>query len=80
MANLQLKRPIVFFDLETTGTDPAKDRIVELALVKLLPDGSKDKYVKRINPGMPIPPSSTEFHGIKDDDVKDSPLFKQVAH
>lgn len=80
MANLQLKRPIVFFDLETTGTDPAKDRIIEIALVKLLPDGSKDKYVKRINPGIPIPPSSTEIHGISDDDVKDCPQFKHLAH
>lgn len=80
MANLQLKRPIVFFDLETTGTEPAKDRIVEIALVKLLPDGSRDKYVKRINPGMPIPKSSSDIHGITDEDVKDCPLFKQVAH
>jgi DNA polymerase-3 subunit epsilon len=80
MANLELKRPIVFFDLETTGTDPAKDRIIELALVKLLPDGSRDKYVRRINPGMPIPPSSTEIHGITDEDVKDCKPFKQLAH
>lgn len=80
MAQLQLKRPIVFFDLETTGTDPAKDRIIELALVKLQPDGRRDKYVKRVNPGVPIPPSSTEIHGISDEDVKDAPLFKHIAH
>ena len=80
MGQLQLKRPIVFFDLETTGTDPAKDRIIEMAFIKLMPDGKKDKIVKRINPGMPIPESSSAIHGIKDEDVKDAPLFKLVAH
>lgn len=80
MAQLQLKRPIVFFDLETTGTDPAKDRIIELALVKLLPNGTREKYVKRVNPGMPIPKSSSDIHGITDEDVKDAPLFKHIAH
>lgn len=80
MPKLALKRPIVFFDLETTGTDHARDRIVELAFVKIMPDGSRDKYVKRINPGMPIPPESTKIHGISDEDVKDAPLFKQIAH
>lgn len=80
MAQLQLKRPIVFFDLETTGTDPAKDRIIELALVKLLPNGTREKYVKRVNPGIPIPKSSSDIHGIMDEDVKDAPLFKLIAH
>ena len=80
MSQLALKRPIVFFDLETTGVDPAKDRIIELAFIKLNPDGKRDNFVKRINPGMPIPPESTAFHGIKDEDVKDSPLFKNIAH
>jgi DNA polymerase-3 subunit epsilon len=80
MAQLSLKRPIVFFDLETTGTDPAKDRIVELAFIKLHPDGQKDKFVKRVNPGMPIPPDATAVHGISNEDVKDCPTFKQIAH
>ncbi len=80
MTQLALKRPIVFFDLETTGTDYAKDRIVELAFVKLMPDGTRDSFVKRINPGMPIPESATAIHGITDEDVKDSPSFKQIAH
>lgn len=80
MAQLTLKRPIIFFDLETTGTDNAKDRIVELAFIKILPDGKRDRYVKRLNPGMPIPPSSTAIHGIKDEDIKDAPLFKHIAH
>ncbi len=79
MPNLVLKRPIIFFDLETTGTDVARDRIVELALIKLLPDGKRDTYVKRINPGVPIPPEVTKIHGIADEDVKNCPLFKQLA-
>ncbi len=80
MGQLQLERPIAFFDLETTGTDPVKDRIVEIAVVKLMPDHSRISWVKRINPGMPIPPSSSAIHGIYDDDVKDAPTFKMVAH
>ncbi|HTN17500.1 MAG TPA: exonuclease domain-containing protein [Chitinophagaceae bacterium] len=77
---LNLKRSIVFFDLETTGTDTAKDRIVELAFIKINPDGTREKYVKRVNPQMPIPAESTFFHGISDEDVKDAPSFKQIAH
>ncbi len=80
MPALALKRPIVFFDLETTGTDNVKDRIVELAFVKILPDGKRDKYVKRINPGIPIPPEVTAIHGISDEDVKNCPTFKHIAH
>ena len=80
MPNLQLQRPIAFFDLETTGVDPAKDRIVEIAIIKLLPGGGRDTFVRRVNPEMPIPPSSTEIHGISDEDVKDAPTFKQLAH
>ena len=80
MAQLSLKRPIIFFDLETTGTDHAKDRIVEMALVKLLPDGKKDNYIKRINPTIPISAEATSIHGITNEDVKDAPTFKQIAH
>jgi DNA polymerase-3 subunit epsilon len=80
MSQLNLKKPIVFFDLETTGTDHVKDRIVELAFVKLLPDGKREKYVKRVNPGIPIPPEVTAIHGISDKDVADCPTFKQIAH
>lgn len=79
MAQLALKKPIIFFDLETTGTDPATDRIVEIALIKLNPNGSRDKYVKRINPVIPISAESTSIHGITNEDVKDCPTFKQVA-
>ncbi len=80
MPALALKRPIVFFDLETTGTDNVKDRIVELAFIKILPDGKRDKFVKRINPGIPIPPEVTAIHGISDEDVKNCPTFKLIAH
>ncbi|MEO6830911.1 MAG: 3'-5' exonuclease [Chitinophagaceae bacterium] len=79
MAKLHLTRPIVFFDLETTGTSPATDRIVEIALVKLSPDGKRESWVKRINPGRPIPAEATAVHGISDADVKDASEFKQVA-
>ncbi|MFI3319459.1 MAG: 3'-5' exonuclease [Rikenellaceae bacterium] len=76
---LNLKRPIIFFDLETTGVDTSKDRIVELSMVKIMPDGEKIIKTRRINPEMPIPPSSTEIHGISDEDVKDCPTFAQIA-
>lgn len=76
---LNLKRPIVFFDLETTGVDTSKDRIVEISMVKIAPDGEKTIKTRRINPQMPIPPSSTAIHGISDDDVKDCPTFAQIA-
>ncbi len=80
MSKLTLKKPIIFFDLETTGTDHARDRIVELALIKIFPDGKRDKFVRRVNPGMPIPAESTAIHGISDEDVKNSPTFRQIAH
>lgn len=80
MAQLQLERPIAFFDLETTGVDAAKDRIVEIAVIKLMPDGSRVSWVKRINPEIPIPAETSAIHGIYDEDVKDAPTFKMVAH
>lgn len=76
---LNLKRPIIFFDLETTGVDTAKDRIVEISLVKVMPDGEEIVKTRRINPQMPIPVEATAIHGITDDDVKDCPVFKQIA-
>lgn len=76
---LELKKPIVFFDLETTGVDVAKDRIVEISILKLHPDGKKDIKTRRVNPEMPIPVDSSEIHGIYDDDVKDEPTFKAMA-
>lgn len=76
---LKLKRPIVFFDLETTGVDTATDRIVEISLVKIGVDGSKSVKTRRINPEMHIPKEATEVHGITDEDVKDEPTFRQIA-
>ena len=76
---LDLKKPIVFFDLETTGIDVANDRIVEISLMKIFTDGKEEIKTMRINPEMPIPPHVTEIHGISDDDVKDEPTFKIVA-
>ena len=76
---LQLKKPLAFIDLETTGVNPGSDRIVEIAIVKVLTDGTKSVKCKRINPGMPIPKSSSDIHGITDEMVKDEPTFKQVA-
>ncbi|HOZ84577.1 MAG TPA: 3'-5' exonuclease [Niabella sp.] len=76
---LQITKPIAFIDLETTGINLGTDRIVEVAIVKLLPDGSKTVKRKLINPEMPIPKASSDIHGITDDMVKDAPSFKQAA-
>ena len=76
---LNLKRPIIFFDLETTGVDTTKDRIVEISMIKIMPDGEEITKTRRLNPGMPIPPEATAVHGITDDDVRDCPSFAQVA-
>ena len=77
--NVKLTRPIVFFDLETTGLSIGKDHIVEISLVKVNPDMSRESFTTRINPGMPIPKESTEVHGITDADVADKPKFKEVG-
>lgn len=77
--NLNLKNPLVFFDLETTGTNIANDRIVELAFLKVLPSGETQKMVDRVNPTIPIPEESSMIHGIRDEDVKDAPTFKSLA-
>lgn len=77
---LQLKKPLAIIDLETTGTNPGVDRIVEIAIVKILPDGTKTVKRKIINPEIPIPQVCSDLHGITDAMVKDAPVFKQVAH
>jgi DNA polymerase-3 subunit epsilon len=78
--SLQLTRPIAFIDLETTGISLSTDRIVELAIIRIQPDGTRQVKRKLINPQMPIPKQSTEIHGITDEMVKDEPTFKQVAN
>lgn len=76
---LNLTNPIVFFDLETTGTNVASDRIVEICWLKVWPNGNEAARTLRINPEMHIPETASAVHGIYDDDVKDCPTFKQVA-
>ena len=76
---LELKKPIVFFDLETTGVDVSKDRIVEISILKLHPDGKKEVKTRRVNPEMHIPKVTSEIHGIYDEDVKEEPTFKAMA-
>ena len=77
---LQLTRPICFIDLETTGINVSTDKIVEIAIVKILPDGSKLIKRKLVNPEMSIPKAASEIHGISDEMVKDAPTFKQMAN
>jgi DNA polymerase III subunit epsilon len=77
---IQLTKPLAVIDLETTGTNLGSDRIVEIAIVKMMPDGKKIVKHKLINPEMPIPSASSEIHGITDDKVKDAPNFRQVAN
>ena len=79
MLNLQLNKPLIVFDLETTGISISTDRIVEIACIKVHPDGREDTLHKRINPGMPIPPEVTAIHGISDADVAHEPRFEQIA-
>lgn len=76
---LNLRNPLIFFDLETTGVNISKDRIVEISYIKIMPNGTEQEKTLRINPEMPIPAESTAIHHITDDDVKDKPTFKEVA-
>ena len=76
---IKLSRPLVFLDIESTGIKPDTDRIVELAMCKVFPDGRREVKTTLINPLVPIPPLATEIHGIKDEDVLDKPTFKQLS-
>lgn len=76
---LNLKTPLCFFDLETTGISIANDRIIEIAMIKLMPNGETLRKVHRVNPTIPISPESTAIHGISNEDVKDKPTFKEIA-
>jgi DNA polymerase-3 subunit epsilon len=78
--SLQILHPLAIIDLETTGIDLATDKIVEIAIVKLMPDGTSQKKRKLVNPQKPIPPASSNVHGITDEMVKNAPVFKQVAN
>ena len=76
---LTLKRPICFFDLETTGINITKDRIVEISILKIFPNGNKESKTWLVNPMIPIPPETTAVHGITNEKVKDAPTFKQIS-
>lgn len=76
---LNLKKPIVFFDLETTGVDITHDRIVEISIIKVLPNGQEIEKTRRVNPGIPIPAEATAVHHITDEDVANEPTFRQIA-
>jgi len=77
--SLQLNKPIVIFDLETTGINTAKDRIVEIAIIRVEPDGTETIKTWRVNPEMPIPEEASKVHGIYDEDVANEPTFKELA-
>ena len=79
MQELSLSKPMCFFDLETTGIDISKDRIVEISILKVFPNGNKESKTWLVNPEMPIPPSSTEIHGISDEKVANEPTFKTLS-
>ncbi|HET9570119.1 MAG TPA: 3'-5' exonuclease [Bacteroidales bacterium] len=76
---LNLKNPIVFFDLETTGVNANTDRIVEIAYLKVYPNGNEETKTFRVNPGMPIPKEASDIHHITDEDVADAPTFKEIG-
>jgi DNA polymerase III subunit epsilon len=78
--NLQLTKPLAIFDLETTGINIGSDRILEIAIIRIMPGGNVQKKRKLLNPEMPIPPAATEVHGITNEMVKDAPTFKQAAN
>ena len=78
--NLSLKKPIVFFDLETTGVNVAKDRIVEISIFKAFPNKSTESKTWLVNPTIPIPAAVTDVHGISNEDVVNAPTFKEIAH
>lgn len=77
--NINLTRPLIFFDLETTGLNVGKDKIVEISLIKVMPNGEEVHRTELVNPGIPIPPECSAIHGITDNDVKDKPTFEELA-
>lgn len=76
---LNLHKPICFIDLETTGVNIASDRVIEISILKILPDGREIIKTRKVNPTIPIPPESSKIHGITDEDVKNEPTFAQIA-
>ncbi|QDU19741.1 3'-5' exonuclease [Urbifossiella limnaea] len=79
LRHLTLDRPLAVIDLESTGTDPATDRVVEVAVLTVAPDGTDELFATRVNPGRPIPAAASAVHGIGDADVRDAPAFAALA-
>ena len=79
MLKMTLNRPLIVLDIEATGLNSRSDRIVEICLVKLLPDGNREVHTHRVNPGIPIPPVVRAIHGISNEDVADCPSFDDLA-
>jgi DNA polymerase-3 subunit epsilon len=79
LKHLRLIKPLVVFDLETTGTDPASDKIVEICALRVIPDGGTETRTRRLDPERPIPPQATAVHGIRDEDVRGAPTFRKIA-
>jgi DNA polymerase-3 subunit epsilon len=79
LKHLLLDRPLAVLDLETTGTDPSQDRIIEISILKLTKAADPDHRTKRVNPGVPIPPEATAIHGIRDEDIAEAPPFASIA-
>ena len=77
--NLELTNPLAVFDLETTGVNTSTDRIVEISIHKILPNGKSETRTHRVNPGMPIPAKTTVIHGISDEDIVNEPKFEELA-
>lgn len=76
---LNLKNPLIFFDIESTGVNVASDRIVEISYLKIFPNGEKSSKTILVNPTIPIPKNASDIHGIKDEDVKNQPIFAEIA-
>ena len=79
IGDIKLDKPLVFFDLEATGTSVQRDRIVEISVLKVFPDGTRKINTRRVNPEMHIPESASQIHGIYDADVADAPTFRDIA-
>jgi len=76
--NISLQKSLAIFDIEATGLSITNDRIVEIAIIKIAPDGSRTEFLRRVNPGIPIPKEVSEIHGIYDEDIKDEPTLKEI--
>ena len=77
--DLKLTKPVAFIDIEATGMHLPVDKIIEISIIKIMPDGNQHSKTYRVNPGIPIPQEVIEIHGITNEDIKDEPYFKDIA-